>query len=83
MRTADSGELDRLDPRDREHLEDLADAERDVVVSTMLRYRRPSRLRGGDPLPELTLHRLDDGRATRLRDLPDGRPLVLVFGSFT
>lgn len=78
-----SSEVERLDPRDREYVERLAEDEREIVVSTILRYQRESALRVGDPLPDLELHRLDDGTTVRLRELLDGRPLVLVFGSFT
>ena len=72
-----------LDPRDRAHAESLPPDERDVVVTTVGRFRRPERLAVGDPLPQLDLLRLDDGSHASLGSLVDGRPLVLVFGSFT
>ena len=72
-----------LDPRDREHAATLGDEEREVVVSTVARFRRPDRLRVSDPLPQLELLRLEDASRVRLGALADGRPLVLVFGSFT
>ena len=72
-----------LDPRDAEYAETLPAEERDTVLATVTRFRRPDRLRVGDTLPELELLRLDDGRRVRLRSLVAGRPLVLVFGSFT
>lgn len=83
MGTPRATELARLDPRDREYVEGLAEDERQVVVSTILRYQRETALRVGDPLPDLELHRLDDGAGVQLRALLDGRPVVLVFGSFT
>jgi hypothetical protein len=72
-----------LDPRDREHAATLPENERAAVVATVTRFRRPDRIRVGDPLPELELRRLEDGSRIRLGALADGRPLVLVFGSFT
>jgi len=50
-----------LDPRDRAYAEELDGDEREVVVSTVARYRRPDRLGVGDPLPDLAAARLDDG----------------------
>lgn len=72
-----------LDPRDAEYAESLPADERETVVATVSRFRRPDRLRVGDALPELELLRLEDGTETRLASLAGGRPLVLVFGSFT
>jgi hypothetical protein len=72
-----------LDPRDRAHAESLPDGERQVVVDTVTRFRRPERLAAGDPMPRLELTRLADGSRVSLGSLVDGRPLVLVFGSFT
>ncbi len=72
-----------LDPRDREYAESLPGDERETVVSTVTRFRRPDRLRLGDPLPRLEVLGLEDGRPVSLPSLVDGRPLVLVFGSFT
>jgi hypothetical protein len=83
VKAAESNELDRLDPRDREYVESLEGAQRQVVVSTILRYQRDTILQVGDPLPVLGLRRLDDDNRVALRDLLEGRPLVLVFGSFT
>lgn len=75
--------LELLDPRDRAYAEELEGAGREVVVATVSRYRRPDRLAVGDPLPDLAAARLDDGRRVALGALADGRPLLLVFGSFT
>ena len=71
-----------LDPRDREYAESLPVEERDVVLAAVTRFRRPDLLQVGDPLPDLELHDLD-GRSVGLRSLVNGKPLVLVFGSFT
>ena len=83
MTTADDPRLGLLDPRDRAYAEELDGDEREVVVSTVARYRRPDRLGVGDPLPDLAAARLDDGTPAGLRDIAGGRPLLLVFGSFT
>ena len=83
MTATDDPRLARLDPRDRAYAEGLAGDEREVVVSTVARYRRPDRLAVGDPLPALPALRLEDGSRVELRDLARERPLLLVFGSFT
>jgi len=75
--------LERLDLRDRAYAEELDPAQREVVVATVARYRRPERLAVGDPLPALAAASLEDGSAVELRRLVDERPLLLVFGSFT
>jgi len=75
--------LERLDPRDRAYAEELEGNEREVVVSTVARYRRPERLRVGDALPDVGAARLDDDVRVELRDLVGEQPLLLVFGSFT
>jgi hypothetical protein len=72
-----------LDPRDREYAASLSGDERETVVATVTRFRRPESLGIGDPLPELELLRLEDAEPVSLGSLVDGRPLVLVFGSFT
>ena len=77
MSTAD------LEPRERAYVEGLPAEEQEVVLSTLLRYRRRDRLGVGDSLPALDLFRLADGRTTRLDELAVAQPLVLVFGSFT
>ena len=83
MTTTGDPRLERLDPRDRAYAERLAGEEREVVVSTVARYRRPDRLVVGDPLPELTTSALHDGSSVELVNLARERPLLLVFGSFT
>jgi len=72
-----------LDPRDAEYAESLPADERDTVVATVSRFRRPDRLRVGDTLPDLELLRFEDATPIRLASLAVNRPLVLVFGSFT
>jgi len=72
-----------LHPRDAEYIETLPEDERAVVAATVSRFRRPDRLRVGDELPALELLRLEDRSPVPIASLPDGRPLVLVFGSFT
>jgi hypothetical protein len=79
---SDDPRLERLDPRDRAYAEELDADEREVVVSTVARYRRSDRLAVGDRLPALVAATLDGSRV-ELRDLARDRPLLLVFGSFT
>src|SRR5262245_17392288 len=71
-----------LDPRDAEYARTLTGVERDAMVRTVARFRRPDRLRVGDPLPKLDLLRLEDGSRVPLESLVGEIPLVLVFGSF-
>ena len=74
-----------LDPRDAEYAESLPADERDTVVATVSRFRRPDRLRVGDALPRswsFSVSRM--ARRYRLGSLTTRQvPLVLVFGSFT
>ncbi len=83
MATSEDPRLERLDPRDRAYAGELEGDERETVVATVARYRRPERLRVGDDLPDLSAARLDDGARVELRDLVREQPLLLVFGSFT
>jgi hypothetical protein len=83
MATAPDPRLERLDPRDREYADRLEGEERELVVATVARFRRPDALRVGDALPALCALRLEDGSPVALRDLASERPLLLVFGSFT
>jgi len=76
-------QLDDLDPRDRAYAEGLEAGEREVVVATVKRHRRPERLAVGDPLPSLAAASLEDGSTVGLRGLVEELPLLLVFGSFT
>jgi hypothetical protein len=43
----------------------------------------PGHLHAGDPAPDASLTKLDDGQQVRLRDLWAERNLVVEFGSFT
>lgn len=73
-----------VDDEDRRYVESLEPgAERDAVVASMLRYRAPETLVVGDPLPAVTLRRAADLEPVELSTLVKGRPLLLVFGSFT
>lgn len=51
----------------------------------MLRYdqRREGKLQLGDPAPDVALAAIDGGPTLHLASLMGGKPLVLVFGSFT
>ena len=51
----------------------------------MIRYdqRKEGSLRVGDAAPDVELVALDGARRLRLKDSVGGKPLVLVFGSFT
>ncbi len=53
------------------------------MVASLARYRSPETLRVGDPLPTVAVRHADDLRSVALADLVRGRPLLLVFGSFT
>lgn len=80
----DGSEATLVLPADREYVETLAQGiERDTVVASLARYRAPEALRAGDPLPELTVRRADDLEPIAISQLVHGRPLLLVFGSFT
>jgi hypothetical protein len=54
-------------------------------VLGMIRYdqRKEGSLRVGDAAPDVELVALDGARRLRLKDSVGGKPLVLVFGSFT
>lgn len=72
-------------PDDQRYVESLVGSpERDVVAASLLRYRSPERLTAGDPLPAVEVLTGDETLAPLpLGDLVHGRPLVLVFGSYT
>lgn len=80
-----SGTLDELvDPHDREYAVAVDDAGRQAaIVASMLRHRVSERLTTGDPVPAVTLTRLDPPGEISLDELASGRPVVLVFGSYT
>ena len=80
----DGIEIGIADPADRSYIESLAPgAERDAVIASVTRYRTPEALVQGDLLPTLTVRSAADLEPVAVADLHDGRPLLLVFGSFT
>jgi len=54
-------------------------------VLGMIRYdqRQEGHLRVGDAAPDVELVATDGARRVRIQDSVGGKPLVLVFGSFT
>lgn len=72
-------------PDDQRYVESLAGSpEQDVVAASLLRYRSPERLAVGDPLPAVDVLTGDEAFApVPLGELVRGRPLLLVFGSYT
>ncbi len=72
-----------VDKRDLEYANKEKDEkERAAMLCAISSYRRPDRLRAGDPAPALELPFLDGNETRRL--LPErNRPLVLFFGSYT
>ena len=71
------------DPRDLEFLREIeSPEERAVVEASLDRHRRADRLAPGDPVPDLTLRRLESPERVRLAG-PRSRPLALFFGSYT
>ncbi len=83
-RSEDSALAAIVDVEDRRYAESLAPGPaRDTVVASIIRYRRPEALRAGDPLPRVTVRVAGDLEPVELADLVRGRPLLLVFGSYT
>ena len=73
-----------FDPTDRGYVESMAPgSERDTVIASLVAYRAPEALQAGDSLPEVTVRRAVDLEPISLPGLSLGRPLLLVFGSFT
>jgi hypothetical protein len=69
---------------DQEYLDRLADERMQAaIVDSLTRYRRDDRIEPGDSLPDLPLTQLADGSEASLGALGRGRPLVLLFGSYT
>lgn len=69
---------------DREHVASVTDeSERAVIVASLLRHRALERLAAGDPMPVVEVTRLQPPGEVSLDELPAGRPVVLVFGSYT
>ena len=72
------------DPTDRGYVETmLPGAERDAVIASLVAYRVPETLRAGDPLPVVTVRRAAGLEPVAVPAFHRGRPLLLVFGSFT
>jgi hypothetical protein len=73
-----------VDAADRGYVETLEPGpERDTVIASLARYRAPETLQAGDPLPAVAQRGAGDLEPVPLADLVQGRPLLLVFGSFT
>ncbi len=69
---------------DREEVASEPDPERqEVMAEAISRYRRPDRLQVGDPVPSLSLARLEENGNVRLDGFAGARPLALIFGSYT
>jgi len=72
------------DPTDRGYVESMPPSdERDVMIASLAAYCAPEALQAGDRLPGVTVRRAADLEPVPLRELHRGRPLLLVFGSFT
>jgi hypothetical protein len=83
-RATDQALGDILDPTDRGYVESMPPgAERDAMVASLVRYRAPEALHAGDALPDVVVRHADDLAPIALSALVRGRPLLLVFGSFT
>jgi hypothetical protein len=75
---------DLTNDEDRAYVEQLDDpARRAVVVASLRRHRVPERLAAGDRVPSVALHPTEGGDPVELATLVGGRPVLLVFGSFT
>ena len=73
-----------VDPADRRYVESLAPGlERETVVASLVRYRAPEVLQAGEVLPDVKVRRAEKLEPIGLGQLARGRPLLLVFGSFT
>ena len=73
-----------VDSPDRNYVETLPPGvERETVIASLARYRKPEVLHAGDALPDVAARRADDLEPVGLAQLVRGRPLLLVFGSFT
>ena len=56
---------------------------RNIIGLLLYDQRREGDYKVGDPAPDVVLARLDGSGETRLSEHIGGKPLVLVFGSFT
>ncbi|HEV2472933.1 MAG TPA: hypothetical protein VGS41_09730, partial [Chthonomonadales bacterium] len=70
------------DPGDAKYIDAVPDpALRETIRCAVTAYRRPDRLNPGDPAPNLTLTELGSMQPKSLS--ANGRPLFLIFGSYT
>jgi hypothetical protein len=56
---------------------------RNVIGHLRYDQREEGRLKVGDAAPDVTLVALAEGQKEKLSAYIDGKPLVLIFGSFT
>lgn len=81
---ADANDSAIVDAEDRAYVESLARGpERDAVVASLLRYRNPEALEVGDALPAVVVRDAETLEQVEIPTLVSGRPLLLVFGSYT
>ena len=72
-----------IDPRDMDEVTAESDPRRrEMRRSTITTYRKEERLNEGDPVPDLSLERLEETGSVGLSHL-GSRPAVLIFGSYT
>ena len=72
-----------IDPRDMDEVTAESDPRRrEMRRSTITTYRKEERLNKGDPVPDLSLERLEETGSVGLSHL-GSRPAVLIFGSYT
>jgi hypothetical protein len=50
---------------------------------TLWTHARAGRVKVGDPAPDFTLDKVDHSESVRLSALNQGRPVVILFGSYT
>jgi hypothetical protein len=81
---SDESSASLVDASDRRYIEGLGPGpEREKVMASLARYRAPEVLQAGDALPDVTVRRAGELEPIALAQLVHGRPLLLVFGSFT
>jgi hypothetical protein len=72
-----------IDDRDLEYIKAKTDPIlQDAMYCSITTYRRPDQLEIGDPMPPLDLVALGSSEGKNLAT-KDGRPTVLIFGSYT
>ena len=72
-----------INPRDMDEVTAESDPRRrEMRRSTITTYRKEERLNEGDPVPDLSLERLEETGSVGLSHL-GSRPAVLIFGSYT